>query len=74
MRHTVFLRFLRFLLGFSRGNGGQEAFRVFFAHLSGLGLALVKKYCDINKANITVESMKGKGTTFKVIFPISNKV
>ena len=49
--------------GYTRGYEGN-----------GLGLALVKKYCDINKANITVESMKGKGTTFKVIFPISNKV
>ncbi len=36
---------------------------------NGLGLALVKKYCEINNAQINVESEKGKGTTFRVIFP-----
>lgn len=36
---------------------------------NGLGLSLVKKYCDIINAAITVESEQGKGTTFKVIFP-----
>ncbi|MCX7797755.1 MAG: PAS domain S-box protein [Melioribacter sp.] len=35
---------------------------------SGLGLALVKKYCEINNAQISVESTKGVGTTFTVIF------
>ncbi|OGU54759.1 MAG: hypothetical protein A2V66_08290 [Ignavibacteria bacterium RBG_13_36_8] len=35
---------------------------------NGLGLALVKKYCDLNNAQIEVESEKGKGSTFKVIF------
>ncbi len=35
---------------------------------SGLGLALVKNYCDINNAVIEVESEKGVGTTFRVIF------
>lgn len=35
---------------------------------SGLGLALVKKYCEINNADISVESTKGAGTTFTVIF------
>lgn len=35
---------------------------------TGLGLSLVKKYCDINNASISVESKKGKGTTFKVVF------
>jgi signal transduction histidine kinase len=33
---------------------------------NGLGLALVKKYCDMNKATINVESQKGKGSTFKI--------
>ena len=33
---------------------------------TGLGLALIKKYCEIIGANITVESEKGKGTRFTV--------
>lgn len=36
---------------------------------NGLGLALVKNYCDVNKADIFVSSEKGKGTTFTVDFP-----
>jgi PAS domain S-box-containing protein len=35
---------------------------------NGLGLALVKKYVDINNASIKVESEKGRGSTFTVIF------
>ena len=35
---------------------------------TGLGLALVKKYCEINKADISVESEKGKGTKFTIRF------
>lgn len=31
---------------------------------TGLGLALVKQYCQINNADISVKSRKGKGTTF----------
>jgi len=37
---------------------------------SGLGLALVKKYCDINNAKISVESKKNVGTSFRVSFKI----
>ena len=37
---------------------------------NGLGLALVKKYCDLNNAAISVESKKGIGTEFKVVFGI----
>lgn len=36
---------------------------------NGLGLALVKNYCDMNNADIEVKSEKGKGTTFTVTFP-----
>ncbi|MBU2491778.1 MAG: PAS domain-containing sensor histidine kinase [Bacteroidetes bacterium] len=35
---------------------------------NGLGLALVKNYCQINNAKISVKSKKGKGTTFTVTF------
>lgn len=39
---------------------------------TGLGLSLVKNYCDINKAKITVESKKGNGTKFAVKFKLYN--
>ena len=35
---------------------------------TGLGLALAEKYIDINNAEISVVSEKGKGSTFNVIF------
>jgi signal transduction histidine kinase len=35
---------------------------------NGLGLSLVKKYCDLNKIDIKVESEKGVGTKFTLIF------
>ncbi len=35
---------------------------------NGLGLALVKKYCDLNNATIDVESKKGKYSKFTVTF------
>jgi len=35
---------------------------------NGLGLALVKRYCDLNNAELKVESTKGIGSTFTVIF------
>ena len=37
----------------------------------GLGLALVKKYCELNNAVIRVKSKKGTGTTFTVIYKLS---
>ena len=36
---------------------------------NGLGLALVRKYIDLNKAVINVHSKKGSGSTFSVGFP-----
>jgi len=38
---------------------------------TGLGLALVRNYVDINKAEISVESEKDKGTKFIVKFPLT---
>ncbi len=35
---------------------------------NGLGLTLCKKYCDLNSAEILVESEKGKGSKFTVVF------
>ena len=35
---------------------------------NGLGLALVKKYCELNDAKISVESHKGRGSKFTVVF------
>ena len=35
---------------------------------NGLGLALVKGYCDINNAVVEVESEKNTGSTFRIIF------
>lgn len=34
---------------------------------NGLGLALVKKHCELNKIDIEVESEKGTGSTFRLI-------
>jgi len=35
---------------------------------NGLGLALAKKYCEVNNAVIEVESEKNVGSTFRVKF------
>ena len=35
---------------------------------NGLGLALVKKYCELNNADISLTSEKGKGTIFTIVF------
>ena len=41
---------------------------------TGLGLSLVKKYCDLNNARIKVDSIKGKGTTFTIVFRAETEV
>ncbi|PIQ10484.1 MAG: hypothetical protein COW71_02610, partial [Ignavibacteriales bacterium CG18_big_fil_WC_8_21_14_2_50_31_20] len=35
---------------------------------NGIGMALVKKYCDLNNIEVEVESEKSVGTTIRVIF------
>ncbi|MBI9070551.1 MAG: HAMP domain-containing histidine kinase [Melioribacteraceae bacterium] len=35
---------------------------------NGLGLALVKKYCDLNKIDVLVKSKKWEGTTITLVF------
>jgi len=39
---------------------------------NGLGLALVKKYCELNNARIEVESEKDQGSIFSVFFKAAN--
>lgn len=39
---------------------------------TGLGLSLVKKYCEINNSEIKVDSQKGIGTKFSIIFSNEN--
>jgi PAS domain S-box-containing protein len=41
---------------------------------NGLGLALAKKYCDLNNASINVESKKGKGSKFIVTFNTADRM
>ena len=48
--------------GYSRGFEG-----------TGLGLTIAKRYTDLMKGSISVKSLFGKGTTFKVSFPLSFK-
>ena len=40
---------------------------------NGLGMSLVKEYCKLNGAEISVNSVKDKGSTFTVNFPIHSK-
>ncbi|HEX2868269.1 MAG TPA: PocR ligand-binding domain-containing protein [Ignavibacteriales bacterium] len=54
---NLFKPFLQEEMGYTRRYEGN-----------GLGLALVKKYCELNNAEIKVESEKKKGSTFTVIF------
>ncbi len=36
---------------------------------NGLGLPLAKKHCEINNIELEIETEKGKGSTFRLIFP-----
>jgi len=59
---NLFLPFNQEQTGYSRQYEGN-----------GLGLALVKKYCEMNNALINVKSKKGEGSTFTVIFNKNNQ-
>ncbi|RMD48961.1 MAG: ATP-binding protein, partial [Ignavibacteria bacterium] len=39
---------------------------------SGLGLAVVKKFCNTHGADIIVDSKLNEGTTFTLLFPKEN--
>ncbi|GJQ64664.1 MAG: hypothetical protein SCALA702_37170 [Melioribacteraceae bacterium] len=39
---------------------------------NGLGLTLVRKYCEINDADIKFSSLKGKGTSVRISFKSAN--
>jgi signal transduction histidine kinase len=54
---NLFKPFLQEEMGYTRRYEGN-----------GLGLALVKKYCELNNAEIKVKSEKGKGSTFTIAF------
>jgi sensor histidine kinase YesM len=35
----------------------------------GIGLSIVKRLCDLLDASIDVKSVRGVGTTFRILFP-----
>ncbi len=53
----IFVPFSQEEMGYTRKYDGN-----------GIGLALAKEYCKLNNAQIEVESKKGVGSTFRVIF------
>ncbi len=40
---------------------------------TGLGMALVKRYCDLNSIAISVETLKGAGTKYSLLFSENTK-
>jgi signal transduction histidine kinase len=53
----IFENFTQEQQGYSRSYDGN-----------GLGLSLVKGYCELNDIEISVKSVKHKGTCFKLLF------
>ena len=35
----------------------------------GIGLSIVKRLCEILDASLEIESIRDKGTTFRILFP-----
>ena len=50
---------------FFKDNSGKKA----SVKGMGLGLTIVKIYCDILRANINIESVEDKGTKVTITFP-----
>jgi len=57
-RQLIFERFRQSAYSTNKTSGG-----------TGLGLALVKAFCTLMNAEISLHSVPGKGTTFRIIFP-----
>ena len=37
--------------------------------VEGIGLSIVKRLCEMLDATIEMESVKGQGSTFRILFP-----
>ena len=55
---------------------GKQTSRSGTAHEpgTGLGLILVKDLAEANKGNVSVDSQEGKGSTFRLLFPVPSEI
>lgn len=49
--------------------GVSDEFEEIQSHSEGIGLLIVRQLCQLMDAVVEVESERGKGTTFRIIFP-----